>query len=181
MPSSARAARFSQQQSSTATSVDVRLRRCPSSRVRSRADLPGAGDPSVGLVRGQAGGALTVAPLAPSPAGRGLAGEDPDDTCGPFRALWCAEDVAPAAAGRGSGGEMHCDPPDGRVWAPARRAPGADLHQRPEAQAADLAQQRFTASRPNKLLVADFTYVASLLGFVYVAFMIDVFSRRIKG
>jgi transposase InsO family protein len=34
---------------------------------------------------------------------------------------------------------------------------------------------------PNQLWVADFTYVATLAGFVYVAFVIDVFSRRIIG
>ena len=32
---------------------------------------------------------------------------------------------------------------------------------------------------PNQLWVADFTYVATWAGFVYVAFVIDVFSRRI--
>jgi transposase InsO family protein len=51
----------------------------------------------------------------------------------------------------------------------------------PAAQAADLVQRQFTASRPNQLWVADFTYVATWQGFVYVAFVIDVFSRRIVG
>jgi len=37
------------------------------------------------------------------------------------------------------------------------------------------------ASKPNQLWVADFTYVATWLGFVYVAFIIDVFSRAIVG
>ena len=35
--------------------------------------------------------------------------------------------------------------------------------------------------RPNQLWVADLTYVATWRGFVYVAFVIDVFSRRIVG
>jgi len=39
----------------------------------------------------------------------------------------------------------------------------------------------FTAARPNALWVADLTYVATGRGFVYVAFVIDVFSRRIVG
>ena len=39
----------------------------------------------------------------------------------------------------------------------------------------------FTATRPNQLWVADFTYVATWSGFVYVAFVIDVFARRIVG
>ena len=45
----------------------------------------------------------------------------------------------------------------------------------------DLVQRQFTAERPNQLWVADFTYVATWRGFVYVAFVIDVFSRRIVG
>ena len=39
----------------------------------------------------------------------------------------------------------------------------------------------FVATRPNQLWVSDFTYVATWGGFVYVAFVIDVFTRRIVG
>jgi putative transposase len=46
---------------------------------------------------------------------------------------------------------------------------------------ADLVARQFTATRPNQLWVSDFTYVATWRGFVYVAFVIDVFSRRIVG
>ena len=45
----------------------------------------------------------------------------------------------------------------------------------------DLVQRNFTATRPNQLWVADFTYVATWAGFVFVAFIIDVFSRMIVG
>jgi len=45
----------------------------------------------------------------------------------------------------------------------------------------DRVQRRFEAAQPNRLWVADFTYVATWRGFVYVAFVIDVFSRRIVG
>ena len=45
----------------------------------------------------------------------------------------------------------------------------------------DLVNRQFTATRPNQLWVADFTYVATWIGFVYVAFVIDVFSRWIVG
>jgi putative transposase len=45
----------------------------------------------------------------------------------------------------------------------------------------DLVSRRFTATRPNQLWVSDFTYVATWVGFVYVAFVVDVFSRRIVG
>jgi transposase InsO family protein len=45
----------------------------------------------------------------------------------------------------------------------------------------DLVAREFSATRPNQLWVADFTYVATWRGFVYVAFVIDVFARRIVG
>ena len=45
----------------------------------------------------------------------------------------------------------------------------------------DLVQRRFRAEAPNDLWVADLTYVRSRAGMVYVAFITDVFSRRIVG
>jgi putative transposase len=45
----------------------------------------------------------------------------------------------------------------------------------------DKVNRQFRATRPNALLVSDFTYVATWQGFVYVAFVIDVFARRIVG
>ncbi len=45
----------------------------------------------------------------------------------------------------------------------------------------DLVDRQFWASRPIQLWVADFTYVATWSGMVYVAFIFDVFSRRIVG
>lgn len=48
-------------------------------------------------------------------------------------------------------------------------------------RAPDLVQRNFHADRPNKLWVSDFTYVATWSGFVYVAFIIDVYSRFIVG
>ena len=46
---------------------------------------------------------------------------------------------------------------------------------------ADLVQRNFTATRPNQLWVVDLTYVATWSGFVYVAFVVDAFSRFIVG
>ena len=46
---------------------------------------------------------------------------------------------------------------------------------------ADLVDRTFVATRPNQLWVSDFTYVATWAGFVYVAFVIDDFARRIVG
>jgi transposase InsO family protein len=45
----------------------------------------------------------------------------------------------------------------------------------------DLVTRRFVATRPNQLWVADLTYVATWRRFAYVAFVIDVFARRIVG
>lgn len=45
----------------------------------------------------------------------------------------------------------------------------------------DLVNRQFRAIRPNQLWVADFTFVATWAGFVYVAFVVDVFARRIIG
>jgi transposase InsO family protein len=45
----------------------------------------------------------------------------------------------------------------------------------------DKVNRQFAADRPNRLWVSDFTYVATWSGFVYVAFVIDVFARRIVG
>jgi len=49
------------------------------------------------------------------------------------------------------------------------------------ARPVDLVQRNFTADRPNRLWVADLSYVATWVGFVYVAFITDVFSRKIVG
>jgi len=48
-------------------------------------------------------------------------------------------------------------------------------------RAPDLVDRNFKASAPNRLWVSDFTYVPAWSGTVYVAFTIDVFSRRIVG
>jgi putative transposase len=63
----------------------------------------------------------------------------------------------------------------GRAWKITTQA------DRAAARPADLVDRQFTATRPNQLWVADFTYVATWRGFVYVAFVIDVFARRIVG
>jgi len=45
----------------------------------------------------------------------------------------------------------------------------------------DHVNRQFRAPRPNALWVSDFTYVATWTGFVYVAFVIDAYARRIVG
>ena len=45
----------------------------------------------------------------------------------------------------------------------------------------DKVNRQFRAERPNELWVSDFTYVSTWQGWVYVAFVVDVFARRIVG
>jgi len=45
----------------------------------------------------------------------------------------------------------------------------------------DRVNRQFSAERPNQLWVSDFTYVSTWQGWLYVAFVIDVFARRIVG
>jgi transposase InsO family protein len=45
----------------------------------------------------------------------------------------------------------------------------------------DKVNRAFVADMPNQLWVSDFTYVSSWQGMVYVAFIIDVFARKIVG
>jgi putative transposase len=61
-----------------------------------------------------------------------------------------------------------------RVPRTTTRAAGPD--RRP-----DLVERHFTAPAPNQLWVADITYVKTHSGWVYAAFVMDVFSRRIVG
>lgn len=49
------------------------------------------------------------------------------------------------------------------------------------ARPADLVNRQFTATAPNQLWVADITYVRTFSGWVYAAFVIDVFSRMVAG
>lgn len=59
---------------------------------------------------------------------------------------------------------------------PRTTRPAAGPDHRP-----DLVERNFHAGGPNRLWVADITYVRTTAGFCYTAFVIDVFSRRIAG
>jgi putative transposase len=53
---------------------------------------------------------------------------------------------------------------------------------RPDARPApDLVERRFQADGPNKLWIADITYIPTWAGFVFLAVVLDVFSRRVVG
>ena len=66
--------------------------------------------------------------------------------------------------------------PATRAGAPRTTIPGAGPDERP-----DLVERRFTADAPDRLWVADITYCRTFAGWVYAAFVIDVFSRRVVG
>jgi putative transposase len=59
-----------------------------------------------------------------------------------------------------------------------KRTTIADPH---AARASDLVGRKFDPKAPNVLWVADFTYVSTWSGWVYVAFVIDAYARRIVG
>lgn len=50
-----------------------------------------------------------------------------------------------------------------------------------ETEASDLVQREFTADAPNQLWVADITYVPTWAGFLFLAIVLDAFSRRVVG
>jgi putative transposase len=80
---------------------------------------------------------------------------------------------------------VHGGTADARPW-PARRAPPrpAARTTTPDETAPrppDLVNRQFTADRPDRLWLADITYVRTREGWVYVAFVLDAFSRQIVG
>jgi len=93
--------------------------------------------------------------------------------------LWTPQALEGGAAVRhghraGPGGPAHARA--GHPW----RQPGEEaVHS--HVRAPDLVNRNFTAPRPDALWVADFTYCSTWSGIVYVAFIIDVFSRRLVG
>lgn len=63
-----------------------------------------------------------------------------------------------------------------RAKGPRTTTPSSGPDTRP-----DLVERDFTATAPNQLWVADITYCRTVAGWVYAAFVIDVFSRRVVG
>jgi len=62
-----------------------------------------------------------------------------------------------------------------------RKAPRTTQRQAGATPAHDLVQRNFTASRPNELWVADITYIPTWTGFLYLAVVVDAWSRRVVG
>ena len=109
---------------------------------------------------------LHVAPAAAQPPGASEPGLEPGDRADP-RAV--AGDLRGAAcAGAVASGRVR------RRVTTTRRDPQATV-------AADQVRREFHAEEPNRLWVADITYVPTAEGFVYLATVLDVFSRKVVG
>ena len=114
-----------------------------------------------------------------------LTDRNPARVRGELPRLWRPEGLAAASPGRDRGRSLHRSAPDAARWA-CRAWCGARAVRTTISNAAapcplDRVNRQFKAPRPNALWVSDFTYVATWAGFVYVAFVIDVFARRIVG
>jgi len=92
------------------------------------------------------------------------------------------ERAAPARRARRARPRSTADAPARDPGRQAARQAVAHHHARPEAlRAPDLVERDFTATGPDALWVADFTYLRCWEGLVFFAFVIDVYSRRIVG
>jgi putative transposase len=85
-------------------------------------------------------------------------------------------DVARCTAGRLMG-ELGIAGASARRRRPRTTVPAGPGHERPSG----LLDRGFTAPAPNRRRVADITYVDTVAGFVYTAFILDLFSRKIVG
>jgi len=68
-----------------------------------------------------------------------------------------------------------------RGASPGRKRPPTTLPGDPAGRPSDLLERCFDAAAPNRRWVADITYVRTFSGWVYTAFVMDLFSRRILG
>ena len=74
-------------------------------------------------------------------------------------------------------GELGIAGASARRKRPRTTVPAGPGHERPS----DLLERDFSAPAPNRRWVADITYVDTVAGFVYTAFILDLFSRKIVG
>ena len=70
---------------------------------------------------------------------------------------------------------------DGLRGVSRRKVPRTTQRQVEAQPAPDLVQRNFTVSHPNELWVADITYIATWTGFLYLAVVVDAWSRRVVG
>ena len=98
--------------------------------------------------------------------------------------LWRPQGLAPVTARRPGRGPLHRRAADAR-FRPCRGDQGQAGEDHGQRQGSGVPARQgepaVPGARANRLWVADFTYVATWAGFVYVAFVIDAFARRIVG
>ena len=129
------------------------------------------------------GGAADVAlGSGPISGAHGAHSRDPPPLA---RDVWLAED--PCRAGRrsrhprGSQARGAADARGGLRGATLRKFVVTTQRRSQSSAVADLVERRFYAERPNRLWVADATYIPTWSGFLYLAIVLDVFSRKIVG
>ena len=181
---SSRRRRLSSRGSSTRNRrSDERVHRRAPRRVRGRADLPRVGDRPVDVLRRQA-----------APAPRRLRVTLRDASCWSRSAGSTTHRAGSTARARCGGscrregvavGALHgraADAP-GTAWraSSAASARRTTIPDEPGDRPARSGRSRLHRDRAQPLWVADFTYVTTWSGVVYVAFVIDAFSRRIVG
>ena len=171
---------ISRRRSSTARSRSDRLHGSPHARVRGRADVQGSADRPVNLVRTRPPESRSGSPAAAGEAGWRAVGplrrvfEENFGVYG-VRKVWRqltreGVDVARCTVARLTMGLQ------GVV---RRKRMKTTINDKATPCPLDKVNKQFAADRPNKLWVSDFAYVATWSGFVYVAFVIDVYARRI--
>ncbi len=108
-----------------------------------------------------------------------VAHERSDGSCGAPRIL---EDLREAGHRVGQKRVARLMRHEGIQGVSKRRGPARPRREIPEAPPApDLVKRAFTATAPDQLWVADITYIPTMAGFLYLAVVLDVFSRRIVG
>ncbi len=128
---------------------------------------------------------LRVAGAAAEPAGARERGVEPSDHGDPRRVVG---DLRGAAGARGAAGVAVARQRVarlmralGRQGVTRRRRRCTTRRDREAAVAPDRVQRRFEAAKPNQVWVADITYVPTQEGFLYLATVLDVFSRKVVG
>src|SRR5215813_10030773 len=165
--------------SSTADERDELLHRPAQGGVRSRADMPGPGDRPLHLLR------VTFAAASPRRLRDAQLNVEIErvrkenfEVYG-IEKVWRQLNREDIAVGRERVARLMREMGlEGVVRGKSKRTtiPG-ELAERP----ADLVDRKFTAPAPNRIWVADLAYVWTRAGFVYVALVIDLFSRYIVG
>jgi putative transposase len=115
----------------------------------------------------------------------GAAEADPDDPCWITRDLWRAAGACRAPGRRGEAwAQTHC-PANARRRVDWRQPPARLDRYHTARQGSQtgtrLGDRDFTALRPNQLWVADITFVPTASGFLYLAVVLDAWSRKIIG